>query len=86
LLRTDSKDAFETMLKRSKKLQQYFECLNERESDGLNYCRNNWHFKTTLESFLLAMVKEDEITKEFNSLNKKTADKIEKFIRDKTQG
>lgn len=32
------------------------------------------------------MVKDDEITKEFNSLNKKTADKIEKFIRDKTQG
>jgi hypothetical protein len=29
------------------------------------------------------MVKEDEISKEFNSLNRKTADKIEKFIKDK---
>ena len=31
------------------------------------------------------MVKEHEITKEFNSLNRKTADKIEKFIKEKIQ-
>lgn len=34
---------------------------------------------------MLGMVKEHEITKEFNSLNRKTADKIEKFIKEKIQ-
>lgn len=63
----------------------YFEGLQSKENEGLKYCRTNWHFKTTFESFLLGMVKEHEITKEFNSLNRKTADKIEKFIKEKIQ-
>jgi thiamine pyrophosphokinase len=78
-------DAFETILKRSKKLQQYFENLEGKEAEGLKYCRSNWHFKVTFESFLLGMVKEHEITKEFNSLNRKTADKIERFIKEKLE-
>ena len=79
----DPKFAFDVMMKRSKKLKEFFFELEERQETALSYCNNNWHFMTTFESFLVEMVKGHEITKEFNQLTRKTADKIEKFIRDK---
>jgi hypothetical protein len=76
--------AFEILLKRSKRLKEFFFSL-EKEEVGLSFCRNNWHFGVTFESFLVTLVKEGEITKEFNQLNRKTADRIEKFIKERVE-
>lgn len=81
----DPNFAFETMYKRSKRLKEFFMDQGSDENFSLNFCRTNWHFKATFESFLVEMVKMGEITKEFNQLNRKTADKIEGFIREKVE-
>jgi len=49
----------------------------------MSFCKQNWHFRMAFEWFLHGMVKEGEITKEFNQLNKKTASQIEKFVKEK---
>ena len=40
-------------------------------------------FLRLFEGFLYQLVKADEITEKFDSLNKSTASKIEKFIKDR---
>lgn len=75
--------AFETIYKRSKKLKEFFIDLEGNENLSLEFCRSNWHFLATFESFLVEMVKEGDINKELTQLNRKTADKIEGFIKEK---
>ena len=76
-------DAFEVLLKRSKKLKEFFENFAENQNRALKFCKSNWHFRVGLEWFLFNMVKDQEITQEFNSLDKKTAKKIEGFVKEK---
>lgn len=80
----NSKFAFETMLKRSKALKEFF---NEKtdEDFATSYLNKNWHFLTSFECFLFEMVKQSEITKEFDSQTNKASKKIEKFIMEKVE-
>lgn len=75
-------EAFETMLRRSKHLREYFEQHTD-EDFAMKYMSKNWHFLTSFEYFLFQMVKDGEITKEFNNLTKAVANKIEKFVIEK---
>ena len=67
------------MLKRSKKLREYFETKTD-ENFAAKYMSKNWHFLTSFEYFLYNLVRNDEITSEFNNLTKITAPKIENYI------
>lgn len=75
-------DAFDTMLRRSKALREHFE-NNTEEDFAKKYMSRNWHFLTSFEFFLFQMVKDGEITKDFNNLTKNSAKKIEVFIIEK---
>lgn len=69
------------MLKRSKRLKEFFADLAPRDKEALKFCKSNWHFKVGMDSLLYTMVKAGEINKKFNSLNRKTAEKVEKYIK-----
>lgn len=73
-------DAFEVFYKRCKAIKDY---LNGQPNGELmyNYCCTNWHFQRLFEGYLYTLVKSGEITAKFDSLNKSTAAKIEKFIK-----
>lgn len=47
-----------------------------------HYCTTNWHFLRLFEGHLFNLVKAGEITEKFDNLNKSTANKIEKFIKE----
>lgn len=77
-------EAFETMIRRSKALKEFFE-QNTDEDFASKYMSKNWHFLTSFEFFLFQMVKDGEVTKEFNNQTKAVARKIEKFIIEKVE-
>lgn len=47
-----------------------------------DYCTTNWHFLRLFEGYLYSLVKAGEITEKFDSLNKSTATKLERFIKE----
>lgn len=73
--------AFETFYKRCKSLKDYFTTLSNGD-EIYRYCCSNWGFLKVFETMLYNLVRAEEITDKFDSLNKQTATKIEKFIRD----
>lgn len=74
-------DAFETFYKRCKALKDYLSNLPNPE-ETYHFCTSNSHFLKVFEQLLYNLVKSGEITEKFDSLNKSTAFKIEKFIKD----
>jgi hypothetical protein len=62
-------------------LKDYFSSLSNGD-EIYRFCCSNWGFLKVFETMLYNLVKAEEITEKFDSLNKQTASKIEKFIRD----
>lgn len=73
--------AFETFYKRCKSLKDYFSTLSNGD-ELYRYCCSNWGFLKVFETMLYNLVRAEEITDKFDSLNKQTATKIERFIRE----
>ena len=73
------------MIQRSKRLKEFFDSLEEKNETAFKFCQTNWHFLTIFESFLYGLTKDGEINKEFKNLTRKTADKIDLFIREKVK-
>jgi hypothetical protein len=57
--------------------------MSANGEEEYNFCLKDFHFLKTFESFLLNLVRAGEITEKFDNLNKLTASKIERFIKDK---